>query len=145
MELFSEDTSLIIYVWECDIVNYPNGSFSCPHFNTYLTFFIAHTHTLTHTHTHTRSHTHSLAHAHARAYFSLSLSLLSLPPLIQLHCTPGQTVQQVIESEMPEISHSGYQVYQFPSRALLNPQKEASVLQDQEISIEPMRHSSPGK
>ena len=81
---------------------------------------------------------HHTTHTH-------TLLSLSLPPLIQLHCTPGQTVQQVIESEMPEISHSGYQVYQFPSRALLNPEKEASVLQDQEISIEPMRHSSPGK
>ena len=120
------------------------------------------THSRAHTHTHTLAHTHSHVHAHLHAptrtcahlqhaYSSLSLLPPSLPPsfpllsLIQLHCTPGQTVQQVIESEMPEISHSGYQVYQFPSRALLNPEKEASVLQDQEISIEPMRHSSPGK
>ena len=75
----------------------------------------------------------------------LSLSLSLSPDHPQLHCTPGQTVQQVIESEMPEIVHSGYQVYQFPSRALLNPEKEASVLQDQEISIEPMRQTSPGE
>ena len=65
---------------------------------------------------------------------------------LQLQCVPGQSVQQVIESaEIPNLSHSGYQVYQFPSRALLNPEKDASVLQDQEISIEPMRVSSPGK
>lgn len=51
----------------------------------------------------------------------------------------------MIESaEIPNLSHTGYQVYQFPSRALLNPEKDASVLQDQEISIEPMRVSSPG-
>ena len=54
------------------------------------------------------------------------------------------TVQQVIETEIPNISRTGYQVYQFPSRALLNPEKDASVLQDQEISIEPMRFRSPG-
>lgn len=87
-------------------------------------------------------------------YLSLSLSpyLCSLPLspsyvciCIQLQCTPGQSVQQVIESEIPDLSQTGYQVYQFPSRALLNPEKDASVLQDQEISIEPMRAASPGK
>lgn len=55
-------------------------------------------------------------------------------------------MQQVIESaDIPNLSQSGYQVYQFPSRALLNPEKDASVLQDQEISIEPMRAVSPGE
>ena len=54
-------------------------------------------------------------------------------------------MQQVIESEIPELSQIGYQVYQYPSRALLNPEKDASVLQDQEISIEPMRSASPGE
>lgn len=68
-----------------------------------------------------------------------------LSSLFQLQCVPGQSVQQVIESaQIPNLSHTGYQVYQFPSRALLNPEKDASVLQDQEISIEPMRVSSPG-
>ncbi|XP_064404393.1 uncharacterized protein LOC135349721 isoform X2 [Halichondria panicea] len=62
---------------------------------------------------------------------------------LKLQCTPGQTVQQVIETGIPEFSSTSYQVYQFPSRALLNPEKDASVLQDQEISIEPMRSSSP--
>ncbi len=62
----------------------------------------------------------------------------------QLQCSPGQSVQQVIESEIPDLSQTGYQVYQFPSRALLNPEKDASVLQDQEISIEPMRAATPG-
>jgi len=62
----------------------------------------------------------------------------------QLQCSPGMTVQQVIEAEIPDIARTGYQVYQFPSRALLNPEKDASVLQDQEISIEPMRFRSPG-
>ncbi len=66
-------------------------------------------------------------------------------PPTQLQCTPGQTVQQVIETGIPEFSSTSYQVYQYPSRALLNPEKDASVLQDQEISIEPMRSSSPGK
>ena len=64
------------------------------------------------------------------------------PPPHQLQCSPGQTVQQVIETEIPDLAH--YQVYQFPSRALLNPEKDARVLQDQEISIEPMRMTSPG-
>ena len=36
------------------------------------------------------------------------------------------------------------QVYHFPSRALLNPEKDASVLQDQEICIEPMRLHNKG-
>ena len=54
-------------------------------------------------------------------------------------------MQQVIESEIPHLSQTGYQVYQFPSRALLNPEKDVGVLQDQEISIEPMREASPGK
>lgn len=55
-------------------------------------------------------------------------------------------MQQVIESaDIPNLSRTGYQVYQFPSRALLNPEKDASVLQDQEISIEPMRAVSPGE
>lgn len=68
---------------------------------------------------------------------------LSLSP--QLQCTPGQTVQQVIEAGIPQFSTTSYQVFQFPSRVLLNPEKDASVLQDQEISIEPMKSSSPGK
>jgi len=62
---------------------------------------------------------------------------------LKLQCSPGMTVQQVIEAEIPDIARTGYQVYQFPSRALLNPEKDASVLQDQEISIEPMRFRSP--
>jgi len=64
--------------------------------------------------------------------------------LSQLQCSPGMTVQQVIEMQIPDISRTGYQVYHFPSRALLNPEKDASVLQEQEISIEPMRLRSPG-
>ena len=36
------------------------------------------------------------------------------------------------------------QVYHFPSRALLNPEKDAGVLQDQEICIEPMRLHNKG-
>ena len=39
------------------------------------------------------------------SYLSLSLSLPS-----QLQCTPGMTVQQVIETEIPDISRTGYQV-----------------------------------
>ena len=73
--------------------------------------------------------------------------LITFPPsFFQLQCIPGQSVQQVIESaDIPNLSQSGYQVYQFPSRALLNPEKDASVLQDQEISIEPLRPMSPGE
>ena len=74
--------------------------------------------------------------------------MFTISPLLfyfQLQCIPGQSVQQVIESaDIPNLAQSGYQVYQFPSRALLNPEKDASVLQDQEISIEPMRANSPG-
>ena len=73
------------------------------------------------------------------AYNILSLSLS------QLYCHPGMTVQQVIDSQIPYITDKPYVVYQFPSRALLNPEKEASVLQDQEIWIEPARIQSPGE
>ena len=52
------------------------------------------------------------------------------------------TVQQVVETELPEVGQFAYQVYQFPSRALLNPERDATVLRDQEISIEPMMTSS---
>jgi len=62
----------------------------------------------------------------------------------QLQGAPGQTVQQVIESSIPEFSTTSYQVFLYPSKALLNPEKDARVLQDQEISIEPMRASPPG-
>ncbi|CAI8013553.1 hypothetical protein GBAR_LOCUS8577 [Geodia barretti] len=64
---------------------------------------------------------------------------------LKLQCTPGMTVQQVIETEIPDISRTGYQVYHFPSRALLNPEKDAGVLQDQEICIEPMRLHNKGE
>ena len=56
------------------------------------------------------------------------------------------TVQEVIDSQIPSVTHRPYVVYQFPSRALLNPEKEASVLQDQEIWIEPAHvHTQPGE
>ena len=51
----------------------------------------------------------------------------------------------MIEKEIPQISRTAYQVYQFPSRALLNPAKDASVLQDQEIWIEPTHIETPGE
>ena len=54
------------------------------------------------------------------------------------------TVQQVIETEIPNLINKSYLVYQFPSKALLNPAKEASVLQGQEIWIELARMHSPG-
>ena len=54
------------------------------------------------------------------------------------------TVQQVIETEIPNLINKSYLVYQFPSKALLNPEKEASVLQGQEIWIELARMHSPG-
>ena len=55
------------------------------------------------------------------------------------------TVQEVVEAELPEVGQIAYQVYQFPSRALLNPEREVTVLKDQEISIEPMQTSLNGK
>ena len=55
------------------------------------------------------------------------------------------TVQEVVEAELPEVGQIAYQVYQFPSRALLNPEREVTVLKDQEISIEPMQTSMGGK
>ena len=55
------------------------------------------------------------------------------------------TVQEVIETEIPDLFQQGYQVFQFPSRALLNPEKDASVLHDQEISIEPMKLIGSGE
>lgn len=69
--------------------------------------------------------------------FFMCTSLSSIP--VQLHCSPGQTVKQVIDSGIPSISKAGYQVFQYPARALLNPQKEASILRDQEIWIEPVQ------
>ena len=54
------------------------------------------------------------------------------------------TVQEVVEAELPEVGQFAYQVYQFPSRALLNPEREVTVLRDQEISIEPMQASVNG-
>ena len=87
----------------------------------------SHTHMLAHACTHTHTHKHTHTHTHT-----------------QLQCNPGQTVQQVIEAGIPEFSTTSYQVYQFPSRALLNPEKDANILQDQEISIEPLRSFSPG-
>ena len=78
-------------------------------------------------------------------YFVFRESLLIfLFFLLQLTCSPGETVRQVIEKEIPQISRTAYQVYQFPSRALLNPAKDASVLQDQEIWIEPTHVETPG-
>ena len=56
------------------------------------------------------------------------------------------TVQEVVEAaELPEVGRIAYQVYQFPSRALLNPEREVTVLKNQEISIEPMQASMNGK
>lgn len=55
------------------------------------------------------------------------------------------TVQEVVEAELPEVGQIAYQVYQFPSRALLNPEREVTVLKNQEISIEPMQTSMSGK
>ncbi len=54
------------------------------------------------------------------------------------------TVQQVIENELPQLTNTSYLVYQFPSKALLNPERDASVLQGQEIWIEPARLESTG-
>jgi hypothetical protein len=62
---------------------------------------------------------------------------------LRLHCYPGMTVQEVIDSQIPSVANKPYMVYQFPSKALLNPEKEASILQDQEIWIEPVRIHSP--
>ncbi len=127
-------------IWICEVVcicvtltgNHHSGSvskrdtFSSNHFDLYRIIVLC---TLYTPHTpHTPTHLTLPTHTHT-----------------QLQCTPGQTVQQVIETGIPEFSSTSYQVYQFPSRALLNPEKDASVLQDQEISIEPMRSSSPGK
>ena len=64
---------------------------------------------------------------------------------LQLQATPGMTVQEVVEAELPEVGQIAYQVYQFPSRALLNPEREVTVLKNQEISIEPMQTSMSGK
>ena len=55
------------------------------------------------------------------------------------------TVQEVVEAELPEVGQVAYQVYQFPSRALLNPERDVTVLKNQEISIEPMQTSLSGK
>lgn len=55
------------------------------------------------------------------------------------------TVREVIDSQIPSVTHKTYVVYQFPTKALLNPEKEASMLQDKEIWIEPARIHSPGK
>ena len=41
---------------------------------------------------------------------------------LKLQATPGMTVQEVVEAELPEVGQIAYQVYQFPSRALLNPE-----------------------
>lgn len=62
---------------------------------------------------------------------------------LKIPCYPGMTVQQVIETEIPNLINKSYLVYQFPSKALLNPEKEASVLQGQEIWIELARMHSP--
>ena len=55
------------------------------------------------------------------------------------------TVREVIDSQIPSVTQKTYVVYQFPSRALLNPEKEAIVLQDQEIWIEPAHSQGLGK
>ena len=54
------------------------------------------------------------------------------------------TVQQVIENKLPQLTNTSYLVYQFPSKALFNPERDALVLQGQEIWIEPSRQDNTG-